>query len=80
MEQEAFNIGLLSQPALQAEFMKVYSSSTTHRSEMLGDLLTRNLKDIKEFSLPDDNVPSSSTQTVRALFKGLGVTIRNIEE
>jgi hypothetical protein len=69
---------LLNKPEVHADFLETYSSSDSKREKMLLDLLTTPLDEIDEFSKPDHVIPSNSTQTVRAYFRGIGINVRNV--
>ena len=79
-EQEYINFSLLNQPKVLAEFLKTYSSSNTHRNAMLEELLTTDLEDIDQFTTPEHDVPSNSTQAVRAVFRGIGVQVEYVPD
>lgn len=80
-EQETFNLLLLNNPELQAKLIKMYSSSNVYRQSMLTDLLTKDIRNIKSFEVSPEHkdLPSNSTEIVRAIFKAIGVDITHTE-
>ena len=79
-EQETCNLLLLNKPELQNKFIKMYSSSNVFRQSMLTKLLTTDIRDIKSFEVPlsQEDLVSNSTETVRAIFKAIGVDIAQV--
>jgi hypothetical protein len=75
-EQELLNFMLLDKPAETKFFLQSYSSSKQHRTNMNEMLLTMDINKIDSFYNEElDGVNSNSTEVVRAMFKGLGLTL-----
>ena len=73
-------MSLLERPKALAQFLKAYSTSNVHRNAMLYELLSTPIEELDKFTPPEVDVPSNNAQTMRALFRGIGVDIRNVEK
>lgn len=73
-EQELFNMLLLEDSEKVAKFLSSYSSSSSQRTMMHEELLTKDVDKIDSFSESDED--SNSSSTLKALFKGIGVTLK----
>ena len=78
-EQELFNMLLLERPKALSKFLKTYSTSNVHRNSMLFELLSTPVEELDKFSPPEIDTPSNNAQTMRALFRGIGVDIRSVD-
>ena len=78
MEQELFNMLLLNNEESVFNFLKNYSSSEELRKKMLDTLAKNDVNLINSFNTDNDtNISSNAANTVKALFKGLGISIEN---
>ena len=73
-------MSLLERPKALAKFLKTYSTSNVHRNSMLLELLSTPVEELDDFTPPELDTPSNNAQTMRALFRGIGVDIRNVEK
>lgn len=78
-EQEFYNLQLLAKPEIQHEFIKHYASETSERQNLLEDLLTKDIDDIFEFTRNESSL-TNSAQTVRSIFRSIGVDLYRSEE
>ena len=70
---------LLERPKALSKFLKTYSPSNVHRNSMLFELLSTPVEELDKFSPPEIDTPSNNAQTMRALFRGIGVDIRSVD-
>ena len=73
-EQETINLLLLNNEKKVVNFLKNYSSSETLRKKMITTLFRSDINSIQSFTDDEDSeIPSNAAETVRALFKGMGI-------